>query len=323
MAERGAAPSMPAGLGRVERELIVRARILADASPTQIAQLLAHERDVTFAPGQVLVTQGQAPRRFYLVVDGEVDVDGLPDRFGAGTPIGVTDALLDRPYLRTARATGVVHAIAMDVRDYFDFLEENPDLALTLIGNLAGDVHGHLLALPVPERFLGLPHGPLVTDAADSLVERLPVVRHVRPFVRASIQAQVSLADDAQPRRLPAGDILFRAGAPADTVWMIASGTVAVDTVSASGERGPVRLVCGPGDLVEHHAALTSGPRRASAAALTDTLLLGLPREALHDRMEEHFDLVRSILAYLASEQERILQARALLRPSTRPPIAT
>src|SRR5688572_15285328 len=149
------------GFGRVERELVVRARILAEASPAQVAQLIAHERDVVFAPGQALVTQGQPARRFYLIVDGDVAIDGFPERAGIGVPVGVSDALLDRPHLRTARAVGTVHAIALDVRDYFEFLEDNPDAALRVIGQLAGDLHDQLIALPAPDRLLGPPRAAL------------------------------------------------------------------------------------------------------------------------------------------------------------------
>jgi CRP-like cAMP-binding protein len=334
-------------LGRVERELMVRAGFLAQVSASQVSQLVDHVRDRGFAAGEPLFTQGTPARQLFVIADGEVEVDGpTPHRLGRGDAVGIIDVALDRCHARTATAVGAVHALALDARDYFEFLEDHPDLALALVAQLAGDLHGQHLALPYPERFLGPPRAPLLPAGVrpDTIVERLPVIRHLRPFLRASVQAQVNLADDARDRQLAAGDVLFRAGDPADVVWMIARGTIAlgragdddlptppprlakgtapVAAVSDDGvvPRPPVlrpgsavvhRLLSGPGDLVEHSASLAGGARRFTATALADTVLLGIDREALHDRMEEHFDLVRSVLAFLAGEQERIGHVRA------------
>jgi CRP-like cAMP-binding protein len=338
-------------LGRVERELIVRAGILAQGSAHQVAQLVDQARPGAYGPGEVLYAQGAPARQFFVIADGEVELDGpAPQRYGRGAAVGILDVALDRSHARTAIAVSPVRTLALDARDYFEFLEDHPDLTLAFVAQLALDLHVQHMALPHPERVLGPPRAALLPAGVrpDSLVERLPIIRHLRPFLRASVQAQVNLADDARDRALVAGDVLFRAGEPADVVWMVARGTLALEppdapppperlakgtapvaavTADAEPLAGELlaglrpgaarvhRLLSGPGDLVAHTASLAPGPRRFTATALSDTVVLGLDREALHDRMEEHFDLVRSILAFLAGEQDRIGHARALQAP--------
>jgi CRP-like cAMP-binding protein len=343
-------------LGRVERELIVRAGILAQGSTNQVAQLVDQARPGAYGPGEILYMQGAPARQFFVIADGEVELDGpAPQRYGRGAAVGILDVALDRSHARTAIAVSPVRTLALDARDYFEFLEDHPDLTLAFIAQLALDLHAQHMALPHPERVLGPPRAALLPAGVrpDTLVERLPIIRHLRPFLRASVQAQVNLADDARDRVLVAGDVLFRAGEPADVVWMVARGTLALEppdqppperlakgtapvpavTVDADamasnggshvdalaalrpGAARVHRLLSGPGDLVAHTASLAPGPRRFTATALSDTVVLGIDREALHDRMEEHFDLVRSILAFLAGEQDRIGHARALQAP--------
>jgi CRP-like cAMP-binding protein len=136
------------------------------------------------------------------------------------------------------------------------------------------------------------------------LVERLLLVRRMRPFQRASVQSLVSLAQHAREVRVTAGDTLFREGERSDVLWMIARGSIEIR------RRIPtVRALRGPGDLVEHYAELCTGERQFKAVATADSVLLQIDREELLDRMEEHFDLVRSILAFLAGEREKLNEA--------------
>jgi CRP-like cAMP-binding protein len=334
------------GIGRAERELIVRAGILAQVSATQVTQLVDQVRPAAYGPGEVLYAQGAPARQLFVIADGEVELDGpSPQRFGRGAAVGILDIALDRSHARTATAVTPVRTLALDARDYFEFLEDHPDLTLALVAQLARDLHAQHMALPFPERVLGPPRAALLAAGtrADTLVERLPIIRHLRPFLRASVQAQVNLADDASERTLAPGDVLFRAGEPADVVWMVARGTLALEppdvappervakgTAPVPAVTGPVeglpvelrpgaarvhRLLSGPGDLAEHNASFAGGARRFTATALSETVVLGIDREALHDRMEEHFDLVRSVLAFLAGEQDRLGHARTLQVP--------
>jgi CRP-like cAMP-binding protein len=343
---------------RISRELLVRSGIVHDAAPSQVAQLVALARDASYQPGTTIQQQGEQPRRFLVVTDGEVELgpallaageaedEAEPGASvwsrtaGRGEAVGLVDALLDRPRTRTATAVGSVRGLSVDLPAYLDFLEQNFELTLALLGRLAAGLHEQLLkavaALAAADvaahssahltacSSMHMPAASLhqlpLMDAAvapdealigchidiETTIGRLLVLRHFRPFAGASVQAQVSLADDARPKHLEDGAPLFRAGDPGDILWAVASGGVALCAAGAASAMPAIH--CGPGDLVEHHAALAGGPRRFTASAVGDTVLLGIDREALLDRMDEHFDLTRSLLGFLGAEQERLAQ---------------
>jgi CRP-like cAMP-binding protein len=269
---------------------------------------------------------------------------------GRGEAVGLVDALLDRPRSRTAMAQVAVRALSIDLAAFLDFLENNFELTLGLMARLASTVHEQLLRAAAslqPEIAAhssthmlawSSAHMPAHVSCAEmasmsmtlasaeldnplqgchvdteTTIGRLLVMRHLGPFAAASVQAQVSLSEDARVHRLEDGQMLFRAGDPGDVLWMVAGGGVALSAVDVHGDGTP-SFHCGPGDLVEHHAALAGGPRRFTAFAVGDTVLLGIDREALLDRMDEHFDLTRSLLGFLGAEQERLAQlgSRAL-----------
>jgi CRP-like cAMP-binding protein len=56
-------------------------------------------------------------------------------------------------------------------------------------------------------------------------------------------------------------------------------------------------------------AALCSALARQSARALTAAVVLRIREEDLYDVMEDHFELARSVMRYLATEHEQALEA--------------
>ena len=56
-------------------------------------------------------------------------------------------------------------------------------------------------------------------------------------------------------------------------------------------------------------AALCSALARQSARALSPAVVLRLREEDLYDVMEDHFELARSVMRYLATQQEQALEA--------------
>jgi CRP-like cAMP-binding protein len=292
-----------------ERELMVRSGLLEFATPAQIGQLVALVRDAVFLQGSVIYRRGEPADRVYILTDGRVELTAPSAsawRFGAGAGLGILDAVLVRPYARTATALSDVRCLEVKADDYFDFLQDNIELGESLVTTFAMALHKAVLALPEPEMLLRSSGKPLLAEDERglSMVERLLLVRRMRPFQRASVQSLVSLAQHAREVRVHTGDVLFKEGDRSDVVWMVARGAVEIRRRNPS-----VRAARGAGDLVEHYAALCTGERQFTATATADSVLLQIDREELLDRMEEHFDLVRSILAFLAGEREKLNEA--------------
>ena len=91
------AGSTPAASPRVRRSACSPDPLLADLAPTTLEKLAARSSLTEVAPGEVVVTRGDEPDRFYVLVDGAAEVlsDGIllnrlvpGDHFGEIAVIG-------------------------------------------------------------------------------------------------------------------------------------------------------------------------------------------------------------------------------------------
>lgn len=157
------------GLARGTREdalsALRRCRLFA-AADDETVERLASAAEVTDAPrGTLLATEGDAADRFGVVVAGRVRVfhasaDGRSLTFetvGATEPFAAVAALAGGRHPASVEAATPVTVAWLDRRTLFAQLDGQPDLARTLIADLAGRVV-HLtsvatsLALDVPAR---------------------------------------------------------------------------------------------------------------------------------------------------------------------------
>lgn len=84
------------------------------------------------------------------------------------------------------------------------------------------------------------------------------------------------LAQIITPIHEPAGAILFKEGAAADALWVVCSGSVALD-IQVPG-RGSVRvLTLGPRDMLGWSALVGDGSMTTTATVTEDAQLLRLP----------------------------------------------
>jgi len=89
----------------------------------------------TYEAGQVIIKQGDAPDRFYIVIAGRAEVwhEGLSGQHGeidirkAGEYFGEVGLLQDRPRSATVRAPedGQVEVLAMDRQDFLELMDES------------------------------------------------------------------------------------------------------------------------------------------------------------------------------------------------------
>jgi CRP-like cAMP-binding protein len=157
------------------------------------------------------------------------------------------------------------------------------------------------------------------------LVERVLVLRACRPLSRIRLQVLFRLAQGASERRLAGGHPVFEPGRGSDALWTVARGGVRVDEVGPAGLRRRGDGVAdtatfGPGTMVLSIAALAGAEASYRAVAAEPTLLLGLAKEDLFDVMEDHPDVVRSLMAHAAAERLR-LQTLAADRAAAGEPV--
>lgn len=295
---------------RVERELLVRARLAHLAGPG-IAPLVARVgEEIVVEPGAVLYRQGEPAHHLYAFVSGELELTAVgraPLILANQSGLGALDILAALPRSFTATALGPVRATRVTADAYLDFLEEHFELVVSALAGVTDDIHQHSLALPPDGGF------PLVTalPAGDwpaapwNLVQKIGLLRDSGVFCRANVQALVRLARLAREVRVDEGETVFLRGEAAGKFFLVAAGVV-----EAVHEAPALVATFGRGDLVCGYGALGAADDQYVATARSPAALLSFTEEDFFDVMEEHFELTRSVLAGIATEFNRLFLER-------------
>jgi len=109
-----------------------------------------------------------------------------------------------------------------------------------------------------------------------------------------------ALADVVDSIRLNPAEILFHAGEPGDSLFIVRSGSIELFIKDTAGQK-IVLTVAEAGDLFGELALLDSGPRTATAVALTDTELLVLDRDDLLLLFQKRPDAALNMLAAMST----------------------
>jgi len=221
-----------------------------------LEQLAARVVEEPYPQGAVVLDEGAAADRLFLIAEGEVLVttsNGSQHvplcRLGEGEMFGEI-GLLTPLKQRSARVTAV-----------------RPLLLATLARR-----HFQALLESHPEA-----RASLQAAAEQALVASL--LRRASPFRGLKPEALQQLAARLEARTFPAGSTIFREGDPGDVCYVVESGRVEVRKQHAAAERPLAAL--GPGEIVGEAALLTETPRDATLVALEDVRLRALRRDDL------------------------------------------
>ncbi len=298
-------PTERSAQSAVERELFLRSMLLGRPLASGAKQLGRNMRERFFEAGSVLYEAGAPSDDVYFIVSGRVRLSapGLPDwEFESGSVVGTIDADLDRPYTRTARALCDVQALVISNDDRLEMLEDNFEQTRTLIRYLSQRLYEMTAELPGTSSVREIDYSACPAQEPLPLVERVLTLREVPMFSRCGIQALVSLSPYIEELHLAPGDTLFERGTTRGSFCVVACGIIEVERARPHG-----RVQFGPGTLVGGAAALADIERDEQARALSDSVVLRVRLEEFFDVMEDHFDLARSVFAYLAAERERVM----------------
>ncbi|WP_394823449.1 cyclic nucleotide-binding domain-containing protein [Pendulispora albinea] len=135
-------PLQPGRLSLVERlAILMDAPRLRGAGVQTLADLAAVAEEVTFAPGQRVLTSGAVRDRVYYILEGEVVANRKnPDierHFRPGTAVCGAAAVVVPAW--EARAVTKVRTLSIRVEDWFDLAEEHFDIVLASLASLAAD----------------------------------------------------------------------------------------------------------------------------------------------------------------------------------------
>jgi CRP/FNR family cyclic AMP-dependent transcriptional regulator len=130
-----------------------------------------------------------------------------------------------------------------------------------------------------------------------------------RPVLPADLAA--ALFSQGHVVSLPAGQILFRAGAPGDGCYRLDEGLLKVTMASPETERAVERIlaILGGGALVGELSMLDGAPRSASVVAIRDSKLRFVSRAEFDEFARAHPDVYRHITLVLAGRLRAIDEA--------------
>jgi CRP-like cAMP-binding protein len=273
--------------------------------------------------GEQLFSRGSAPEYFYFLRKGGVRLERpamAPQLLEGPAVIGMFDAVLDRPWLHTATILGEAEMMKVPLDDWIELLEDSFELARASVQSAAR--HVALLEAGLLEEGRAPWSAPpsfaaVATGARLGVVERIAVLMDAMPLRAAGVQTLSDLALVCEETTFAPGDVLFDRGATGDRVFLVVDGLVTASR-GPSGDGltfGPGQILCGAAALL---AAFGEEPLSWTARASSAVRTLAFRTEDWFDLMEEHFDLVRSALAGLALERERLAELVAS-RPSQAP----
>jgi CRP/FNR family transcriptional regulator, cyclic AMP receptor protein len=124
---------------------------------------------------------------------------------------------------------------------------------------------------------------------------------------------RIALAQVIDEQKVPAQHTLFQAGDPGDSLFIVDKGEIELFIKDTAGQK-IVLTTAGPGDMFGELAMLDSGPRTATALALTDSEVLVLDRDDLVLLFQRRPDSALHMLAALSGltrKADELLRTRA------------
>jgi CRP/FNR family cyclic AMP-dependent transcriptional regulator len=133
---------------------------------------------------------------------------------------------------------------------------------------------------------------------------------NITMFEHLSEDDQLALAKVIDELNVPEGQALFQAGDPGESLFIVRVGEIELFIKDTVGQK-IVLTIAGPGDMFGELAMLDSGPRTATALALSDAEVLVLDRDDLVLLFQRKPEAALHMLAALSGLTRK---ADALLR---------
>ncbi len=131
-------------------------------------------------------------------------------------------------------------------------------------------------------------------------------LRSCRLFAGVDESATGLIANALRVRRFRRGEVIFHAGDPGDSLFIVAAGSVKITVTAEDGAEPAILTTIGPGGFFGELALLDGAPRSATAAAVEAVETLVLRRDAFDRLVDSELALRRALLEALAGEIRRL-----------------
>ena len=140
---------------KAEAQLLKRSFIFSELSEKELAELAGLAARRSFATGEFVFWEGDAPDSFYIVIEGRVKVlkhsslgkEFIIAFFGPGEMFGEVAVFQDRPYPASAQAAADTKVLRIRREDFLSFVAQRPQVVLRIIsvlGERLRDAQGRL-----------------------------------------------------------------------------------------------------------------------------------------------------------------------------------
>jgi len=294
---------------RIERELFLAAfgANVGGRESWVTDRLTALLEEQLARAGETLFVAGDPPEFYYFLREGRVQLTregSTPWTYEGPSVFGMSDALLDRPRVRTATALTNIRAMKVQSEAWIELLEDNFALARAAIVGLVRTVAGleqRLWAAGGVSR--GAATSPCPPGVEPDVLERLAVLTDAPLLRGAGVQILSDLAAASDILGFEPGDTLIERGKPGGRVLLLLEGEV-----DATRDAPNVLWRGGAGDIVCGTAAFGEPILSWEARARTRGRALTFRVADWLDLMEEHFDMVRTTLGALSLDREELLE---------------
>lgn len=244
--------------------------------------------------GAVLFQVGNAADGLYLIGKGFVRLFTASGSnlatLGPGSVLGEDSLYRAVPYDVSAHAASDLEYWKLSDQDLRAIIVQHPAIGLKLSQNF----------------------GSLIAQMQDYLVQQLGKTPELAGLPRHTLQA---IADRLEPRKVAAGQVLYRASDQASGIFLIESGRIEIQPDTADGERQEATA----GQLLGALALLTAKPQTATAVAREETLLWALLADDFQMIASRQPGLRRSLGRNVRARLSRADQMQAVLRLSQMP----
>lgn len=305
----GAAPAKMHFVGPLERLRYLRSVSAFDQLPMDEILLLGQNvREVSFRSGEVLVGDGRGKGLAYLIVEGDVRIEGQgpePALVHGGGTVGLISLLAGQELDQRCVAESDVAALQLERDILWDILEDRFTIFVRTMREVASELLVYRQMITDGTVLSGVVDPPPVpADRPIELVERLIAMRGTGVFKRASLEAIIEFSRTLEERRIPAGTVLWRPWEPSGFAHFIIRGRVHCRLPDGRVFHSTV------GYPVGNLESQAREPRWYQATAETDLVTFRSESNAFLDIMEDHFDMAEEFLTTLASN---VIRARVAL----------
>ncbi len=131
-------------------------------------------------------------------------------------------------------------------------------------------------------------------------------LRSCRLFADLDARASELVANALRVRRFRRGEVIFHAGDPGDSLFIVAAGSVKITVTDESGAVPAILTTIRAGGFFGELALLDGAPRSATATAVDAVQTLVLRRAEFDRLVDDEAGLRHALLASLAAEIRRL-----------------